>query len=319
MSAPAKIGFSKMEPVGPLDRIRHAGRQLLAHPQGRIGLIAAVVALGLLISLGGWWFGIGRYTSAPQLTSMSKVDAVQIAQRGGFRVVYDDGRFDEQIPKDTVVNQRPGAGGKITKGGKITLTLSKGPERYLVPDVVGKAYDLAVADLTRVKLMTIRRDAYDDNTPAGNVLAVDPAVNAEVKPNTKVTVTVSRGKAPLTVPNLVGRNVDDAKQILQGMGLIADISPQESDKPAGQVIAQNPPDGSGIEAGKPVKLTVSSGPPAVAVPGVQGQPCQQAKATLESVKLRVSVQGNENGTVAAQSQPEGTTVPQGTEIQLLCL
>ena len=305
--------------AGLLGRIRALGQQVVAHPRGRVGLIGAIVALCLLISLGVWWLGVGRYTATPQLQSLSKAEAVAQAKRGGFTLAYDDGRYDETIAKDTVVGQKPPPGGRIAKGGTITLTLSLGPERYHVPDIVGKAYDLAVADLAKVKLVPIRKDAYDDNTPAGNVLAVDPVVNTELKPNSKVTVTVSRGKAPLTVPNLVGKNVADAKQILQGMGLVAEQIDQDSDKPAGTVLTQNPPDGSGIEAGKTVTLTVSKGPPPVAVPNVKTQPCQQAKTALETIKLRVAINGNPNGTVLDQSQPEGAVVPQGTEVTLLCL
>ena len=37
-----------------------------AHPRGRLGLAAALVVMGLLAAIGGYWFGIGRYTEAPE-------------------------------------------------------------------------------------------------------------------------------------------------------------------------------------------------------------------------------------------------------------
>ena len=297
------------------DRMRY----VLANPRGRIVVLAACVALGVLLATGGWWFGVGRYGTAPQFTTLSKVDAVGRAQQSGFTLKYDGGRYDEKIPKDTVLDQRPGPGARIVKGGTVTLTLSLGPERYPVPDILGKSYDLAVADLTARKLVPIRRDAYDDNMPAGNVLAVDPKVGVPGRPGDKVTVTVSRGKAPITIPNVTGRNVDEARPALIAMGLLVDVQEKESDKPKGQVLEQSPAEGAGVVPGATVKLVVSSGPKQVPMPGVKTRACAEGKAALEALGLRVSVQGaNPNGTVIEQNPAEGTPVPAGTEVVIWC-
>jgi serine/threonine-protein kinase len=188
-----------------------------------------------------------------------------------------------------------------------------------VPDVVGKAYDLAVSDLQQRHLIPIRKDAYDDNMPTGSVIAVDPPVDQEVKRDTKVTVTVSRGKAPLTLPNLVGQNVNDAQQTLRGMGLVVQVEERDSNKPPGQVIEQNPPDGAGLEPGATVKLIVSKGPPQVLVPAVKGHPCQEAIAILQGAGLKPNVQGaNPAGAVVEQNPAENTAVPPGTEVVIWC-
>jgi serine/threonine-protein kinase len=301
------------------DRLRHLHRRIVAQRRGRIGLVAALAAIAVLIAGGGWWFSVGRYTAAPGFDAMTKAAAVQKAQQAGFELKYDGGRYDEKIPKDTVLGQQPAPGARILKGGTIVLTLSLGPERYQVPDVVGKAYDLAVVDLQQRKLVPVPKHVYDDNMPAGNVLAVDPAVNTEVKPNTKITVTVSRGKAPLTVPNVIGRHIDEARSVLQGMGLLVDVEEKESDKPQGQVIGQTPNEGAGLEPGAKIKLTVSKGPQMVVMPAVKGRPCQEGKAALEQLQLRVNLQGaNPNGTIAEQNPPENTPIPPGTEVMIWC-
>src|SRR5262249_46889568 len=72
-------------------------------PRGRRGVAAAIVALGLLIAVGGWWFGVGRYTEAPSLMGLTKGQAVALAAKDGFTLAYDQGRYDEKIAKDTVV------------------------------------------------------------------------------------------------------------------------------------------------------------------------------------------------------------------------
>src|SRR5256886_3717635 len=47
-------------------------RRITGTVQGRRAVAAAIVVLGLLIALGGWWFGAGRYTEAPALTALTQ-------------------------------------------------------------------------------------------------------------------------------------------------------------------------------------------------------------------------------------------------------
>ena len=57
---------------------------VLSNPRGRLAVAAVVVTLGLVAALGGWWFGVGRYTEAPQLVSLTKAEAQAQADRAGL-------------------------------------------------------------------------------------------------------------------------------------------------------------------------------------------------------------------------------------------
>jgi eukaryotic-like serine/threonine-protein kinase len=316
------------QPARPTGGRRRAARQgglvgwyrnVTSTPRGRQSVAAAIVALGLLIAVGGWWFGIGRYTTAPSLMGLTKDQAIAQARLDGFDLAFDRGRFDEKIAKDTVVGQRPGGNQRIVKGGTITLTLSLGPERYTIPDENGKAYDEAAAQLTSMRLVPKRQDVYDDTMPQGNVLSTDPPKDSVVPPGSEVVVKVSKGKAPISVPNVVGKNVDDARQQLQSMGLTVAVQQQQSDKPNDTVIAQDPPDGSGVEKGARIILTVSSGPPMVTVPDVtnKGYNFDQANQILQQAGLTgMKVFDFPGGQVRQQNPPAGTQVPSGTQVQL---
>ena len=199
------------------------------------------------------------------------------------------------------------------------MTLSLGPERYTIPDENGRNYDDAAAQLSSMKLVPKRQDVYDDSMPAGNVLSTDPAKDTVVPPGTEVVVKVSKGKAPITVPNVVSKDVSDAQQQLQAMGLIVAVQQQESDKPANQVISQDPPDGSGVEKGTRIILTVSSGPPLVTVPDLtnKGYGYDQANQLLQQVGLAaVKVFDFPGGQVRQQNPAAGQQVPKGTQVQL---
>ncbi|MDG4840672.1 Stk1 family PASTA domain-containing Ser/Thr kinase [Micromonospora sp. WMMD967] len=292
---------------------------LMASPRGRLAVAAVVVTLGLVAAVGGWWFGVGRYTTAPQLVSLSNVEAQAQADRAGLVLEYGEPRFDEKAPKDSVLEQTPGSTSKIVKGGTITLTLSLGPERFPVPDVIGKEFDLAEADLVNVKLVVAKGAArYDDTLPAGVVLDTSPKVGTEVKPGAKITLILSRGRAPVSVPNLVGKSLTEARTTLAQLNLTLVETYKESDKPKDEILGQSPADGAGVEKGTEVKLDVSKGPPAIVVPRVIDLPCQQAKQALEAQGFPVTALINPNATVRIQAPGENSQVPPGTPVTLTC-
>jgi eukaryotic-like serine/threonine-protein kinase len=317
--SPARRRASNAQP--PLDqRVRAVGRQLMRERYGRLGLIAAVVALVLLVAGGAWWYGVGRYAPAPQLTSLAKAEAEARAAQAGFAVRYGQPLYDERVARNVVLTQRPPPDARLVRGGTITLVLSLGPERHRVPDVLGKAFEVAQVELQRAKLVVKRgADKYDDNLPAGVVLDVQPPVGSQTRPGDPVTVIVSKGKAPLSVPNLVGKNINDARAQLQQMGLVPVETYRDSDKPKDEVIGQSPADGTGAEPGAEVRLEVSKGPPAVPVPRVVGMPCPQAQQVLASQGFAFRVDFNPNGTVAYQNPPPDSPVPPGTEVVIGCV
>jgi beta-lactam-binding protein with PASTA domain/tRNA A-37 threonylcarbamoyl transferase component Bud32 len=293
--------------------------RLMAQKRGRTAVTAAIVVLGLLAVLGGWWFGMGRYTVAPQLTGMAKAEADAQALRGGFTIKYADGRYDEQVAKDMVISQDPPAAARIVKGGTITLVLSLGPERYEVPDVVGTDINQAKVDLEQAKLVVKEGPKkFDDTLPEGIVIAVDPKPGTEVKPGATVTVTVSKGKAPITVPNVIGKNINEARTILQQLGLTVVEQYKDSERAKDEVIAQSPSDGAGAERDDVIKLDVSKGPPAIIVPRVVDLPCPQAQQVLQGQQLASRVEGNPNGIVRFQNPGENNQVAPGTEVVLGC-
>jgi serine/threonine-protein kinase len=298
------------------DRVRQFAGRVLANQRGRLALAASLVLVGLLVAVTGWWYGVGRFTATPSLVAVSKTQAVAAANQDGFRLRFAAARFDEKIPKDTVLAQEPAAGRRIVGGGTITLTLSLGPERYALPDEAGKDVGLAGNELAQLKLSVQTVEVYDDVVPPGVVAGTDPAPQTQVKPGTKVTLKVSRGRAPLTVPSVIGQPVAQAQAKLTVMGLKVTVKQQDSDKPATSVLSQDPVDGSGVEKGATITLTVSKGPAAVAVPNLDNAEAEAARQALAQLGLQATVIGG--GRVRFQNPPAGAQVPPGTTVVLWC-
>jgi beta-lactam-binding protein with PASTA domain len=276
-------------------------RRVSANPRGRVTLIAALLAFGLLIAVGGYWFGIGRYTSAPDLLSYDKATATQRAKLLGFKLKFTE-QFSDTQPKDKIISQDPGANERVLKGGLITLTVSRGPEVYPVPDIVGKAFDLATQDLQTIRVKWTRTDRFDDTIPSGSVVDTNPKVGQPIRPNATLQVFV--------------KNIEDAKNQLAQVGIQADhvqITQVDSQKPQGEVVQQDPSGGS-VQDGMVIKLSISNGPPLVTVPDYTGQQVDAARADLQSKGLQAAVFGF--GTVRNQNPAPNTQVPPGTTVQL---
>src|SRR5439155_2902745 len=94
------------EPPRPPARRRRAApsgglvdsyHRITSTSRGRQAVAAVILVLGLLVAVGGWWFGVGQYTTAPSLMGLTKAQAAALAQQDGFQLAFDGGRYDEKI------------------------------------------------------------------------------------------------------------------------------------------------------------------------------------------------------------------------------
>ena len=78
---------------------------------------------------------------------------------------------------------------------------------------------------------------------------------------TELVFTISKGREPRTLDNLVGYNEKELTNYEQTSGFDIDISYETSETvPKGEVISQSPAKGSKLVRGAQVKVVVSKGP-----------------------------------------------------------
>ena len=285
----------------------------------RILLIAAVVVMVLVVLGSTWWVTLGRYTESPALVNMTKAQAELYVGQNHFELFYGDPVFSDTVPKDSVVSQDPPATKKIVKGGTITVSLSRGPQSFAVPDLVGAELSAAKADLAQATLVFKQgTSVYSDTFTEGAVISTDPKAGTPLKRGAVVTVVVSKGRAPISVPDLTNQNINAVRATLQGLGLTALERYKDSDQPADTVIGQSPPPGTGVAKDDKVTLDVSKGPPLVTIPDLTNQPCAQAQATLQGLGLQAQLQVNPNAFVRLMNPGPNTQVPPQTVVTLQC-
>ena len=326
VAAPPRPRTRRRQTTTMVDQLKDIHGQITSTQRGRQALGAGLIGLLVLVLVGGWWFGFGRYDAAPQLLTLSRDQAVSKAQLAGLHVTFADGVYREDVAKDVVLSQDPGPGERIVKGGTIRLTLSKGPERYEVPNVVGKNKEAATIELEgaplRLKIAGVQ-ERYDDLSPAGIVLGTTPEVGKPIAPGAQITLIVSKGRAPITVPTVIGMQFGEAQALLQSLNLkVEQEVVADTTKPQGEVIDQTPPGGSGAEKNTTVKLKVSNNVNLKAMPRLIGIGCQDAKGHMEGMGHPVELRGNEIekfiGKVAEQDPEAGKPIQPGQPVRLTC-
>ena len=208
------------------------------------------------------------------------------------------------------------------------------PAEVDMPNVVGLSQDEAKQNIEEAKLVfEVASEEYNKDVPEGFVISqkaeddlgdfTTTPENKKVKEGSKVLVKISKGQEKTTVPNVEGKEKEEAIKMLEDAKLEVEVI-EETSKTVqeGYVISQETDPDSEAFAGDTVKIHVSTGTgiKQVTVISVIGQDEATAKSNLENLGLKVNVSYIEatsnNGKVTAQSIDANKTVDEGTTITI---
>lgn len=165
----------------------------------------------------------------------------------------------------TILEQDVKAGDTVKRGSQINVVIAgKGDstsEMVKVPSVIGKTKSSAKSTLESAGFsVTFEYGDYNDSVAADVVTAQSPSAKNKAAKGSTVTVTLSPGQKPITVPNVVGYSQSQAESALAGAGLkYTYADSQYSDTvSAGNVISQTK-SGETVAAGTTITLTLSKG------------------------------------------------------------
>jgi serine/threonine-protein kinase len=286
-----------------------------------LGILAIFGVLAYLFATN--FFG-GETVKVPNVVDMDVDEATALLQRKGFEVEVD--RRPSNKREGRVLSQDPPGNEQADDGSTVTLVVSGGPRQTTVPQIVDVPQDEAEALLEDAGLEVgdVTPGASDDIDP-GNVITSDPEPGTEVDRGSSVDLVISSGPSALPVPDVRGRTVEDATDILENAGFGVDVVEAPSDTvPEGNVIAQEPAQNTEAEPGDVVTISVSTGPEETEMPGVIGENADQAQAFLEDQYGLVVTQETVTdpscteppGDVCNQDPGEGETVSSGDSVTL---
>jgi beta-lactam-binding protein with PASTA domain len=191
-----------------------------------------------------------------------------------------------------------------------------------VPAVIGLTPEVA-GDVVRARnlRLLVSGEREDDKVEKGRIVEQDPMDGSDLNTDGAIKVVVSSGVKKVEIPPIVGKPVEEAKQLLTSLGLtVADVNETGEGEP-GTVTDATPKPGEIVEKGHAVTLTAS--PAGVVVPDVVGKYVGKAKKELEEAgfeKGEVKWRYNEyqDANVVLSQEPEaGAMAPPGSAINLV--
>ncbi|MBB4906731.1 Stk1 family PASTA domain-containing Ser/Thr kinase [Actinophytocola algeriensis] len=236
--------------------------------------VLGVALIAVLIWLMSTAFGdepASEQVTVPDVVSQTEIDAREELQGRGFEVRIDE-VFCQPTPTSEpgqcgpdsigkVVETNPAPGTKVSKSSVVVLRVGREAPKKTVPELSGKTPDEARAELEKAGLTldpTTTEEEVDDESLVGKVVAQDPPSGTQAAQNAPVKITIGKAKEQSSVPNLIGQDFETAKGNLESLGFTVKREEQSSDKPANQVIDQNPKGGE-HEPGTEITLVVSKG------------------------------------------------------------
>ena len=248
------------------------------------GILAVVVGAGI------WYMFSGTYQTVPNIAGQTLEEASASLTQLSFDFNPID-EFSEEIPVGIVIRTDPEIGKRARVGNPISVFVSKGPERYVIPaEIVGKSPREAEQILKDLNLVVSgTEEIYDDVIEAGKVAATNPAPGASLKRDTPVIIQISKGPEPVEIPAVIGSLLSDVLPMLTTLGFTVVVSEQVFDEvlAIGAVVAIEPEQGSIVPKGSELKVKVSKGPSLISVPNVVGKSVNEATAILQAAGFAV--------------------------------
>ncbi|MFI6350953.1 Stk1 family PASTA domain-containing Ser/Thr kinase [Streptomyces sp. NPDC050560] len=297
-----------------------------------------LVVAGVLVLIGAIWIGKWAVSDngagddkvpVPSLVGETLADAKEKAANVDLSVNVSASKECETQPKGHVCAQSP-KDGEIDKNGTIDLVMSTGAPKVTVPVVVNTGVDEAKKTLED-KGLDSKVEYKETSGESDQVLDQNPAGGKQVEKGSTITLTVSKERKQVQVPDLTGKSCDDAKKALSDIKLEGNCTEVENnDAQAGTVFGQSLAAGSNADPGSTVDLQIAkageSQQPATVPNDLTGKKLSEVQQALTGMGLKVQVapgsSDDPNASVIAtnpgggsQVQPGGTvtvyTVPGG--------
>lgn len=193
-----------------------------------------------------------------------------------------------------------------------------------VPNVVGLMFEDAENRLESAGLEAKAGETrFHATAPKNAVLEQSPRPGVSLPRGGVVTLDLSGGQRRATVPRIVGATQQQAQVLLENAGFdVGDVVQRRGSAPRGQVVASDPGEGQTVVLPRTVTLTVSGGPPTVALPDLLGRSLGEARSALEQLGLTVAGVTVDSASLAppdvvtAQSPVSESAVVAGTGVRL---
>ena len=230
----------------------------------------------------------------PDVMGMDIDEAVRVLKQAGLTETHKAMPNDD-VARNLVYVQNPGADTTIRKGDAVILVISSGPVPFEMPNVAGMTAEEATSLLAGKKMSITRDRAASAEVQKGRIISQIPAAGDQVTRDDPVTLTVSGGST--TIPALAEKTLEEAEEMLakQNLTVQPGLKYQAAENPAqhGLIAASLPEAGSLAAEDSPVQLTLYRDPDQAVTASLR---VTVPKSEQQS-KVRITVQAENSNTV----------------------
>jgi beta-lactam-binding protein with PASTA domain len=221
-------------------------------------------------------------------------------------------RTPSNEPVNTVIAQNPLPELEVKRGSVVEVSIAV-PDLIDLPDVIGMPFDRAEVVLFG---FAVRPSRVASVRPEGEVIGQRPRPSGPTRlpRRTEVQLEISDGSL-VVVPQIEGELIDEARAVLERVGLIAEPAREEHPSASDTVVSQEPRGGASAERGSTVRVVVSDG---IAVPDVVGRSIYEARTLLARFEVREAPAADvaSQGKVVSQTPPPQTRRAEGSVVEL---
>ena len=251
------------------------------------------LAMAVIVGIVGWYVlvGPGSRVVVPSTVGASQSEVSAALDPLGLMSMVVERQFSEEIPEGHVIQSIPEGGGRIDQGGTVKLVLSKGPERFTIPNLAGLTPEAATNLIGKLPL-TIQPlvEEFSTSVPKGYVIDSNPPTGEKVKRGANVVIRISKGIEQIVLMSYIGKSSDQALNELQDAGFAVTSTYSYSEtRLAGEVVSQQPAGGGTADKGSKVALVISKGTAYAYIPNLFSIDEAKAVGALKDLGLKVVV------------------------------
>ena len=218
--------------------------KIIATKPGGGGKISPSGTVGLIVSKGQ------ERIIVPTLNGLTPDVASGKISDLGLSVGQINESFDMKIAAGFVIGTDPKDGSEVRRKSIVNLIVSKGVEQLALPSYVGKGGEQALSELNDLGFDVNVKYSFSDSIFKGQVITQRPERSDLISKGSKIELEISKGSEFVFVPNVLGKNKNDASVDLENLGL------KVSAKGSGKVNNIYPAIGSKVKQGTVITITL---------------------------------------------------------------
>jgi serine/threonine-protein kinase len=218
--------------------------KIIATKPGGGGKISPAGTVGLIVSKGQ------ERIIVPTLNGLTPDVASGKISDLGLSVGQINESFDMKVAAGFVIGTDPKDGSEVRRKSIVNLIVSKGVEQLALPSYVGKGGEQALSELNDLGFDVNVKYSFSDSIFKGQVVTQRPERSDLISKGSKIELEISKGSEFVFVPNVLGKNKNDASVDLENLGL------KVSTKGSGKVNNISPAIGSKVKQGTVITITL---------------------------------------------------------------